>query len=618
MGTNIRLRILLVIIVLISSAISVRVFFLSFQKPEDYTILNVNDYNVKRGDIFDRNGMLLAVSDELQSVYANPKNIKTIDKTANELSMILNMSRADILNKLKDNKNFVWIKRKISPAEAKLIARLNLQGIGLKMEYKRFYPNKILASHILGFCNIDSHGMEGIEKSMDKYLYPDVSGLSSNSFGKKNINGSNIILTIDANIQAAAEKALKEALINENADYVSMILLDGKTGEVLSMANAPDFDPNNYEEFNQIIFRNSSIFDQFEPGSIMKVFTIASLLDLKRLDKSDHFFCPGYYTKDGITVEDTGKHGMVNYYSIIKYSCNTGMLKAAERIRPYEFFNYLKAFGFSTRTNVELPGEQPGMLRDLKDWTERSMMALPIGQEISVNALQVARAASVFINDGVMVDPFIVKKIFNDDNKLIYSGKRREVRRVIAPGVSQKIIDAMKTSTEPGGTNSRLNVEGLSFAAKSGTGQIYDYEAGRYSSSEFTSSLLVIFPADKPRYILYTVFQKPRGRIYWGGVIGSRLVNEFLGMLTGYFDMGRKDDIYFNGNDIKINDRYKQFDKIPQYMPDLTGLDAGEIIRIFKKTGIKINVYGSGTVSTQSPVPGEALDKSSIIKLYLK
>jgi cell division protein FtsI (penicillin-binding protein 3) len=294
------------------------------------------------------------------------------------------------------------------------------------------------------------------------------------------------------------------------------------------------------------------IFDQFEPGSILKVFAVSALLDKKLINKTDHFFCNGSYTRDNVTVECPGVHGVINYYDIIKYSCNAGMLEAAERINPRDFYNYLKSFGFSMRTSVELPGEQPGFLRDIKEWSPRSMYAIPIGQEISVNALQVARASTTFINDGVMIEPYVVKKVFDKKNKLIYDGKRKEIRRVLSQGISQEIINAMKSSTEPGGTNFRLNIEGIDFAAKSGTGQIYDYETKKYSNTEFTSSLLVIFPAYNPRYILYVVFQKPRGTVKWGGVIGSKLINDFLGMLTGYLDMSQDKGVYLDNKDIKM------------------------------------------------------------------
>ena len=249
-------------------------------------ILDRKKLRVKRGEIYDRNGLILATNDELESVYAYPKEIKSIEEVSEKLSKILNLSKNELINKFKKKRNFVWIKRQISPKQAELIKSLKIPGINFEKEYKRFYPNRDLGSHIIGFCNIDSVGVEGIEKSMDSYLIPE------DLYYKKKKSyrmGSNVILTIDANIQAIGDTIIKKNIINENADSGSLILLDGKTGEILSMSNYPNFDPNNYKKYDQKVFRNISVFNQFEPGSVLKIFTTASLLDNNKLSLNDFF-----------------------------------------------------------------------------------------------------------------------------------------------------------------------------------------------------------------------------------------------------------------------------------------------------------------------------------------
>ena len=376
----------------------------------------------------------------------------------------------------------------------------------------------------MDFANIDNNGAEGIEKSLDNIL-KDKNSNKENSNNKYD-GLSNIKLTIDSFIQAVAEDTLKNSVITENAESGTLILLDGKSGEILSMANYPDYDPNFYSSYNQRSFRNSAIFNQYEPGSVFKVFVMASLMDAGLLTKNDYFVCKGFVELNGIKVKDTGIHGPVNVAGIFKYSCNVGTLEASNKIDEKSFYNYLKLFGFGESTGIPLPGEQMGLLRDLKFWSKRSMLAIPIGQEISVNALQIVKASTVFVNDGIMVEPMIVKSILDENEKTIKNYETKEIRRVIKKGISKDIIKAMESATdEIGGSARLLKIEGINFAAKSGTAEIYDQKLKKYSDTQVTSSLLTIFPADNPRYIAYIVFHNvyhdKEGRIRWGGIIGQ-------------------------------------------------------------------------------------------------
>ncbi|MCK4797236.1 MAG: PASTA domain-containing protein [Spirochaetes bacterium] len=614
---NIRLRIILILSLIISISIGIRIIYLSSKKPEEYNILEKGEFTIKRGEILDRNNRLLAISDELESVYANPKEIKSLDITSKKLSQILNISQKSIIKKLKQNKSFVWIKRQITPKQANIIKFQKINGIKLKKEYKRFYPNKNLASHILGFCDIDSTGVEGIEKSMDSYL---ISNISDQNLMEKNtkLEGLNITITIDSNIQAIAEKIISQGVINEKANAGSLILLDGKTGEILCMANYPDFDPNSFKDYTQKNFRNYSIFYQFEPGSVLKIFTIAALLDTNSITKSDFFYCDGAYKKNNVTVKCTGVHGVINYYDILKYSCNDGMLQACENINDVNLHHYLKSFGFGMRTSIILPGEQPGILRDIDKWSHRSMFSIPLGQEISVNALQILRAATVYVNDGIMIEPFIIKKITDINNKIIKSNKPKQIRRVIKKGISQNILNAMKNSTSEGGTAKDLNVEGIEFAAKSGTAQIYDKKINKYLENDFTSSLLVIFPFNNPRYVVYVVFHNPKVEIKWGGVIGAKIINRFVSSLTGYIDFYPDKSFSIKNKNIKINKEFKKLMKIPAKMPDLKGLSAHDVMDIFSLIDVNFEVKGNGIVYSHYPKKNEIINKNTIIKLYLK
>ena len=622
---NIRLRVLLIIIFILSLSAAIRIIYLSLQATDAYSILERGEFTFKRGDILDRNNKILATSDELDSLYANPREVKSVEKVAKILSDILNMPESSIIEKLKTRNNFVWMKRQVPPNQAEIIKAKKLSGIGLKKEYKRFYPNKDLASHILGFCNVDSKGVEGIEKSMDSYLISDVSKQNLGVDETEN-DGLNVALTVDANIQAFSDKTISLFSKKFKADAGSMILLDGKSGEILSMSNYPNFDPNSYYEYDQESFRNYSIFNQYEPGSVMKIFSVASLLDNDDITKNDFFYCNGSYTDNGVTVNCTGVHGSVNYYGIFKYSCNSGMLQAAKRIKDVDFYHYLKLFGFGLRTTVLLPGEQPGLFRDIENWNFRSMMSIPIGQELSVNALQIVRASTTFLNDGIMIEPYIVKNIVDKNNKIIKTYDRKEVRRVLKEGISQKVITAMKGATEAGGSAGKLNVEGIQFAAKSGTAQVFDTRLNQYSSKNFTSSLIVFFPFEKPKYILYIVFFNPKSKYNevqnsvapaWGGIIGAETINYFLGSLTSYLEINPTINYQISEKEISQNREFSKVKSLPIIMPDVKGLSAGDVMDIFSLVNIKFKISGSGRVINQSPDAGATLNSGATIKLEL-
>jgi cell division protein FtsI (penicillin-binding protein 3) len=615
-SSNFRLRLLILFAVSISIIMIIRVIYLTSVDQSEYNIMDNPEYSIKRGDILDRNGKLLAVSDELESVYLNPDELKNNMEAINLLSNVLNINKNTITNKIDSNKNFIWIKRQISPSQANIIKNAKIKGIYLKKEYKRFYPNKNLASQILGFCNIDNVGIEGIEKGMNSLLYPEINPAQSN---EDEIQGYNITLTIDSFVQAFAESALKESVLEEKADSGSVIFADGTTGEVLAMANYPDFNPNDYQKYNQKLYRNNSVFYQFEPGSVFKIFTISSALNENLITTDDYFMCKGYYTKDDFTVKDTGIHGMVNISKIFKYSCNTGTLEAVNKMNEKVLYEYLKKFGFGEYTSMMLPGEQPGLLRDISNWTARSMLAIPIGQEVSVNSIQIVQAATTFFNDGIMIEPLIVKNVFDDKNKILKSYGKKEIRRILKPGISSEIVEAMQSATdEIGGTVRLLKIAGINFSAKSGTAQIYDTRLKKYSDTDVVSSLITFFPEESPKYICYVVYNKPKGKIQWGGIIGAKFMNNFISKITGYIDINFNETAKIKDADISIKNESLHIMKLPFIMPDLTGYSGGEVLDIFSGLNININIEGTGKVRGQFPEPGTKVEENVKLKFFLK
>lgn len=592
---------------------------LSLDNINTYTSIEDKQRNILRGDILDRNYRILAVSDELHSLYANPVNITNKQETASIISSKLGVSFESIFSKINNNKNFTWIERKLSNEDYKAINNLNLQGIDFSTEYHRFYPNESLASHVLGFCNIDNIGAEGIEKTFNSYLNGDIlqNNSTDNNLRSYFQKGLHLQLTIDSNIQAIAESSLQNIVKKNNAETGSFILADGTTGEIISMANYPDFDPNRYGEYSQKNYRNTAIFSQYEPGSVFKIFTFASLLNGDYITKDTHFTCDGVFHKHGETVRCTGIHGSINMAGVFKYSCNDSTLQAAEYISDNEFYKFLINLGFGHKTGIELNGEQSGTLRNISDWSNRSMLAIPIGQEISVNALQVVQAGTSLINDGVMLKPFLVKRIFNENNKTIKQFKTQKIKKVFKSGISKQILYAMTSATDPGGSVSRLDINGISFSAKSGTAQIFDHSINSYSPTDVTGTLLLFFPTEKPKYIAYFTIFKPKGETQWGGVIGAEYINDFMSKVTAYLEI-YPPNIEIDSSVIKQKFMYEKVDSLPVQTPDLSGLTAGDVISIFSNTSVDIKVIGKGKIHKQIPSPGEIIDNEDNLTIYLK
>ncbi len=617
-----RIRVLLIIFLVVSILLSVRIIYLTTVPIESYTFIN-NSRNVvvKRGDIVDCNNRILAANDELYSIYVNPEQIvKTeITSISSQLSNLLSIDVDLVRQKLSSKKSFIWLKRQITPKEYEKVKELDIKGVYATKEYKRVYPNATLASHILGFCNIDNEGIEGVEKTMNKYLKHD----NDNDFNDKSriSNGYNIQLTIDSSVQAMAEKALNKHASDIGAESGCLVLLDGKTGEVVALANYPDYNPNYYNKYSQENFRNNAIFYQFEPGSVFKVFTMAGMIANGGVDLETLYFCNRVYSDGFDSVKCTGRHGYIDLGGLFKTSCNVATLQAAETINKTDLYYYLKAFGFGETTDVELPGEQQGVIRSPERWTRRSMLAVPIGQEVSTNAMQIVQAATTLVNDGQLMRAHLVRHIYDNNGKIIKTNSPKVIRRVLPEGLAKDVVLAMGKSTdEIGGSVKRLKVDGINFAAKSGTAQMYDAENQRYSTVEVSSSILAVFPMEEPRYIVYTVLHRPKSEVTWGGVICSYLLNDFISSFSGYLDIYPPAFSVEANKILKDNtvNCYKRISSLPAQLPDLRGISAGDACDILSEVNVHVYSYGTGKIYRQEPAAGTTLENDDTVKLYLK
>jgi cell division protein FtsI (penicillin-binding protein 3) len=502
--------------------------------------------NGKRGTVYDRNLREMAITIDVTSIAARPSRIEQPQQTAKALAKILKTDRRKILKKLKAKSPFVWIKRQANPKETAAVKALELAGIEFVPERKRFYPNKTLASQALGFTGLDGYGLEGIEFAYDRYLrgtdsnqmvYKDALG---QVFDKRQSaaglnTGHNIILTIDRTIQYIAESALEESVNEFSARSGMAIVMDPQTGAILAMAHVPLFNPNAYMDFDKELWRNRAITDPFEPGSTMKIFSAAAAIESGDIKAHDIFFCEnGAYKIGRNVVHDIKKHGWLSLQQIIKYSSNIGAVKISEKLGRKRLHAMYRKFGFGAKTGIDSPGETAGSLMPYKRWTTVDTGAISFGYGVAVSALQMVTAASAIANDGVLMKPYFVQAITDQNHEPLKQFQPQKVRRVISVRTARTVRTIMKTVINKGGTGVNAALDGYTVCGKTGTARKLD-ENGIYSKSKYMASFIGFTPAEKPRLTIVVVIDEPQGA-YYGGTVAApvfrRIARETLHYLN--------------------------------------------------------------------------------------
>jgi cell division protein FtsI/penicillin-binding protein 2 len=485
----------------------------------------------KRGTVFDRNMRVLAVNLSTKSIFADAREIKNKTKTASSLSSILRLNNDFVMERLSKDKAFVWIKRKVSQQEALAVKGLKIDGIGTVEESKRFYPNKALACHILGTVDIDNAGLEGIELKYNKYLKGESGWLVSTQDARRKLvesyqgeyippkNGFNIVLTIDEVIQNIAERELYKAYEKYRAKGASIIVIDPRTGDVLALANFPNFDLNDYARRAVTSIRNRAINDFFEPGSVFKIVTASAALEENAVRLTDRFDCEnGAWTVGKRTLHDHTPHGVMTFKEIIEKSSNIGTVKVASRFGAEKMYKFMRAFGFYDRTGLELPGEVVGMNRPISRWSKVSMLAIPMGQEVTATAMQLACAIAVIADNGYLVKPRIISRIVDDNGMVVKEMPRKVIRKVITPRTACLMRLVLKGAVESG-TGKKARIEDYSAGGKTGTAQKVE-PSGVYSHDRFVASFIGFAPVEKPVLAVAVCVDEPRG-VYYGGDVAA-------------------------------------------------------------------------------------------------
>ena len=504
---------------------------------------NTEPIHPKRGTIYDRSGNILGRSVPRQSVFytsfkgeSHQPQIERI----HQLKEILGLSENElqmVKKRIQRDDSFIWIRRKIDSEKSEKVKNLDLTGIYLEEENKRFYPYGKLAAHLIGRVNIDEVGASGIEYRYDSVLGGEkgkrliLRDAKRRKYQfetlKEPVPGKDLYLTIDETIQYIAEKELKKAILEFEAAGGIVIISQPSTGEILAMANYPTFDLNS----PPLSIRNGAIHHTFDPGSTFKMITASAALESKKIDPSDVFDCSaGAISIAGKTIRDHKKFGQLSFPEVIIHSSNVGTIQVGQIVGDKSLFKTIQDFGFGQKTGIDLPAEEKGLFYPLSRWTDISVASLSIGYEISVTAIQMLQAINIIANKGVTTSPTVVRKSFTDIKDI--EENPPENRRVLSEESAVKLAYILQRATEEG-TGQSAQIKGYKVAGKTGTAQKFDPTIGGYSSSLHMASFVGYILDEKPVLSMIIVIDDPKEE-YYGGQVAAPVFKEIATQILDY------------------------------------------------------------------------------------
>jgi len=592
------------------------------KNAEDLWTRNIY-FEARRGKIYDRNGELLAYNVSVPSIWAVPAQIKDPAGTAKKLALILKQDEKDIYKQITKRQLLVRVPggRKIEQEVAAKVQQLNLPGIRVADDNKRYYPKGAFLSHVLGFTGIDNQGLTGIEKIYDDHLKGERGYIAFNSNAKGEIipgtterfvppkDGADLHLTIDANIQTIIERELDQVVAQYQPDDALVLAVSPKTGEVLGMASRPHYNPETYKEYpSSVINRNLPIWKTYEPGSTFKIITLAAALEEGKVDLlNETFHCPGHITVAGTTIHcwKRGGHGHQTFLQGVENSCNPAFVLLGQRLGKEKLFEYIKKFGFGQKTGIDLIGEENGLLFKLSRVGPIELATTSFGQGVSVTPLQQVMAVSAAVNGGTLLKPFVAKSITDPvTGKVIKEMKPQKVGQIISADTSAKIRYALQ-SVVANGTGRNAYVEGYQVGGKTGTAQVV--ENGVYSKNKYIVSFIGFAPGDNPELVIYGAVSNPKG-LAFGGLIAAPMVKNVIDSSMQY---------------LKIPPKYTGMTKKHQYpdkkiveVPNLIGLTRKELVNNYYSFPLDFGGTGDQVIY-QSPKPGTRVEEGSPIRIYL-
>jgi cell division protein FtsI (penicillin-binding protein 3) len=597
----------------------------------------------RRGAIYDRHGAELAVSVDVDSVYANPRRLKAMEQdprtVAKRIAKILDVDSDRLAKRLAADRYFVWIERRVTPHEATRIRELDIPGVELTAEARRYYPNRHLAAHLVGFADIDGRGIEGIELAYEKQLrgsdrrveaIRDRRGhvvFADDMEDDRTIQGQSVVLTIDKAIQHIAERELALGVRTFEARGGSVVVMDPSTGEILALANYPPFNPNEPSRHTAAHRRNRAVVDRFEPGSTVKPFTMAAALAAGAVKPNQSINCENGVTRmGGRLLHDAHPYEWLTPTQILAYSSNIGIAKIALDLGKKALYRGFRRFGFGEPTGLGVPGETAGILRHYRRWYEIDTAAVSFGQGMSVTNVQLASAMSAIANGGRLMQPMLVRRMTDGHGATVEENKPR-VRRQVVPRRVAKLVGQMLTAvTEPGGTAIEAAVDGYLVAGKTGTAQKADYVHGGYAKDKWLASFIGFAPAERPAVVISVVIDEPVIAHYGGTVAGPvfRRIAEVTLRHMGIAPAGtqavlaKKKEQRIAVAEAEPAPEKEAVDKGESAVPDVRSLPLRQAVIALHAESLVGQVQGSGVVVSQEPAPGKAVPHGSVVQLQLE
>ncbi len=626
-----RVRFIFVIVLLMFIAVIIKVFYIQvieYNKLNDLAD-NLWSRNLPitsdRGLILDRNGKILADNITTVSLVLIPNQIKNKEMVTKDLASILNVSYDEMYKHVNKRTSIERVHpegRQLSYDVAEKINNLNYDGVYLVKESKRYYRYKNMLSHVLGYVGIDNQGLSGIELEYDKYLTGKSGAIKYYSDGKGNRlnksevyvepqNGVNVTLTIDLDIQKSIERELDNVVNKYNPEQALIVVADPNTGEILGMSSRPNFDSNNYKNYDiNTINRNIPIWATYEPGSTFKIITLSASIEEKTINIfDDHFHDSGSIHVENARIKcwKKGGHGDQTFLQVVENSCNPGFVVMGQKLGTERLYNYITNFGFGEKTGIDLNGESSGILFKYDNIGPVEQATMSFGQGISVTPIQQIQGVSAAINGGYLNTPFIVKYLSEPEtNTIILENKKNTKKQVISEETSKLVRYALE-SVVANGTGKNAYIENYRVGGKTGTAQ--KVNNGAYMVGNYILSFIGFLPADKPEYIVYVAIDNPKGITQYGGTVSAPIAKNVMKSIIDI--KGIKQD-----NTGMIRQEYTWLDTKYVLLPDVVGMSVDEAKKTLK--GFKIEYSGNGdNVISQEPSSNQYIKETNTVKLML-
>ncbi len=598
----------------------------------------------KRGELLDRRGRVLAYSVDADTIYAVPTDIEAPDQAASALCGALadctTKDRQALADRIRRGRAFVYVRRQVSPEQARRVAALDLAGVGFMKENRRFYPNKHLAAHLLGYVGIDNGGLHGIEAAYDSLIkgrpgtvliQTDARRHAFSRIERPPTTGATLELTIDQNLQHIAERELEAGVVVSGAAGGSVVVMDPSSGEILAIANYPRFNPNAYREFAPEMRRNRAIQDLYEPGSTFKIVTAGAALEEKVVKPQDPIDVSAGQIRFGARViNDDHPNGILTFEDVIVKSSNVGAIKVGLRLGPARLGAYVNRFGFGRPTSPDFRGENPGIVWNPSTLTDSALASVSMGYQVGVTPLQMAAAVSSVANRGELLEPRVVRAVVRDGTRVPVPGK--VLRRTVSPDTAAELTTMMEAVVERG-TGKSAQIPGYTIAGKTGTAS--KVIGGRYSRSDYNVSFVGFVPSRDPRFTIVVVVDSPRKVAAYGGVVAAPIFRRIADAVLRHQGVPPSIDAAPPLFVARREDVREQPTAGPAVLPaivtlagtshgaaslfpDLRGLSARDALRSLARLGLTARLHGAGVVVAQRPDQGTPIERVASGTLWLE